>query len=312
MSDSFITDLAGLSAPLTKLCETAAAGLGRLYEPTHIRRMAKAKADEIKLISEAIQNNPEIPIKYDDGKLIVDGTDFTELAKRAQQRFVSQELKKQHNLDSIIAQAAVTLKDADSVDKSPVDPNWISRFFDTAAHISTEEMHLIWGKILAGEITTGGSFSIRTLELLKNFSMHDAILFKKFSSYVLNSDKLYYIFNAEKILDKCRITYDELLQLSDCGMLNIQPFQTITFTVQKGGFSRIRNDWNFIFIGNSGSDEIKLQYNCLFLTQSAKELYQLVAEKGNKEYMKAIADEIKSKFPHNHSLSMQMQLSAKD
>lgn len=43
-----IKDLAGLSQPLTKLVEVISIGIGKLYEPAHIKRMANAKAYEIK------------------------------------------------------------------------------------------------------------------------------------------------------------------------------------------------------------------------------------------------------------------------
>lgn len=48
-----IKDLAGLSQPLTKLVEVVAQGLGTVYEPIHIKRMAKARAMEIKTIASA-------------------------------------------------------------------------------------------------------------------------------------------------------------------------------------------------------------------------------------------------------------------
>ena len=55
-----ITDLLGLSEPLAKLLETVSCGIGKLYEPTHIKRIAKAKAEEIKIISDAVTDNAGI------------------------------------------------------------------------------------------------------------------------------------------------------------------------------------------------------------------------------------------------------------
>lgn len=56
-----IKDLAGLSQPLTKFVEVVSQGIGTLYEPTHIKRMAKSRAKEIKTISSAI-NDSNLPI----------------------------------------------------------------------------------------------------------------------------------------------------------------------------------------------------------------------------------------------------------
>ena len=40
-----VKDLAGLSQPLTKLVEVVSQGIGTLYEPIHIKRIAKARAE---------------------------------------------------------------------------------------------------------------------------------------------------------------------------------------------------------------------------------------------------------------------------
>src|SRR5947209_1282777 len=40
-----LTELTGLSKPLCKLIDAVQAGIGMLYQPTHIRRGARAKAD---------------------------------------------------------------------------------------------------------------------------------------------------------------------------------------------------------------------------------------------------------------------------
>ena len=38
-----IHDILGLEEPLTKLIECVSNGIGKIYEPTHIKRIAKAK-----------------------------------------------------------------------------------------------------------------------------------------------------------------------------------------------------------------------------------------------------------------------------
>lgn len=43
-----ISDVLGLSKPLSKLIEVASAACGKFYEPLNIKRLADAKAYEIK------------------------------------------------------------------------------------------------------------------------------------------------------------------------------------------------------------------------------------------------------------------------
>lgn len=50
-----VSDILGLSQPLTKLVETIARGVGIVYEPTHKKRMAKATAEEIQIIANECQ-----------------------------------------------------------------------------------------------------------------------------------------------------------------------------------------------------------------------------------------------------------------
>ena len=101
-----VTDVLGLAKPLQKLVETVAIGIGKVYEPTHIRQMAKAKADEIQIISDSVNKNIALPIHYEDGSICITAEDANELARRAQNRALYQEMKKQQNIESVIGKAS--------------------------------------------------------------------------------------------------------------------------------------------------------------------------------------------------------------
>jgi len=77
-----IKDLAGLAAPASKIVEVFAKATGVLYEPTRIRREAEAQADAL-----VVKTNAEI--QADD------------LRRRAVERFITQEIKKQENLEAV-------------------------------------------------------------------------------------------------------------------------------------------------------------------------------------------------------------------
>lgn len=306
-----VTDCLGISTPLTKLCETVSAGLGKLYEPSHIRRMAKAKADEINLIGEAIRQNPELPIKYENGKLLLDGTDCTELAQRAQQRFAFQELKKQQNLDNIIGRAAESLNSTPTVDSTPVDTNWISRFFDAAAHITSDEMQRLWGRILAGEITSGGSFSLRTLDILKNFSKRDAELFCRIAPLFLFDDNICFIPTNNTLLRKYGLSYDNLVELTACGIININPLQRVNWVLRENAASKLFCHKDIIILANLGSKEEKITFDSYFITREAKELSTLISQKSNHDYLKDVVQDFKNQLPKNSPIHIDLQLSAK-
>lgn len=67
-------------------------------------------------------------------------------------------MKKQNNIDNVVSFAAQTISTQSSVSEESVDNDWVTRFFDSVADVSSEEMQMIWGKILAGEVNEPGSF----------------------------------------------------------------------------------------------------------------------------------------------------------
>jgi hypothetical protein len=79
--------LAAVSAPLTKLVETVSAGLGRVYEPMHQRRMAKAEGDRMVILANA-------------------ATEVTDIQRRAADRWLAVETIRQQNIEAIADKAS--------------------------------------------------------------------------------------------------------------------------------------------------------------------------------------------------------------
>lgn len=147
-----------LSAPVTKLIEVVAAGCGRLYEPTGIRRKARAEGDAAVILEGAR------------GRV-------SELRDRAAQRLLDTEERRQQNIEAITEDAIKRLPG--TVSDDPVDQDWAARFFSECQDISNEEMRSVWARLLAGEVARPGSFSPRTLWVLKNLTRREAQLFNE-------------------------------------------------------------------------------------------------------------------------------------
>jgi uncharacterized repeat protein (TIGR03899 family) len=183
-----IKDISGLGEPLAKLVEVVASGVGRVSRSFFIKRDADAKAYEIRKLAEALNESTKL---LGDATYTKDGLTLTtprqpevlsaspQLEERALTRATYQEAKKQINIESITQHAAEELRDKETVSDEKVDEDWVSRFFSIAESISSEEMQTLWGKILAGEVTQPGSFSLRTLDTLKNLTKQDAEAFTK-------------------------------------------------------------------------------------------------------------------------------------
>ena len=60
-----------------------------------------------------------------------------------------------------------------------LDPDWFFAFSTMAEEIYSSPMQELWGKIFAVEVARPGSFSLRTLQLLKTLTHRDAKVFNK-------------------------------------------------------------------------------------------------------------------------------------
>ena len=75
-----------------------------------------------------------------------------------------------------------------------VKEDWIYRWRDAAGEVSSEDMQVLWGKVLAGEIRHPGAFSLRTLDFLRNLSPDEAKLIELLAQFAI--DNQWIDFNA--------------------------------------------------------------------------------------------------------------------
>ena len=125
-----------LVSPAEKLIEAVSGAIGKTYEPKHVRKMADAKAYELKVISETVRNNSDVPIIYDSTGVSIDTSDFEEIAKRASSRLAYQEITKQQNIEAVADNAYEELESLTSVSSESVNPDWMFRFFNSVEDIS--------------------------------------------------------------------------------------------------------------------------------------------------------------------------------
>ena len=198
--------------------------------------MADAKAYEIRTISEALRDSSDIPINYEQGTIAMDTKSFDEFVKRTRHRLAYQELMKQQRIESVYNQAYRLLEEEPDVPDTPVDPDWIIRLCNSVEDISSPKMQEIWAKVLANEVKTPGSFSLRTLNVLKNLTQKETALFERISPFVLQSsrdgektfDDCYILANTE-IYKKHGITFPDIMIMDEAGLMSSAALVTMTF-----------------------------------------------------------------------------------
>ena len=261
--------------PLAKLIDVVTNAIGKWYEPRHVVRMAsaEAKAEHIKTIEkvkrEALLNHNE---------------DLYNHLSAVEKRLITKESKRQQNIEQVVNCAANVLSLETEVSSENVDPDWITRFFDIAQDISNEQMQDLWGRVLAGEVKQPKSFSLRTLEMLRNMTSYEAQLFENLSSYVFHYGRCY-IYNG--LLEKGyqNLQYGAIIRLMEMGLIQSVSDVGITLKYQNGekyDCSYIYGGYLYLFSIPNEIGEIKIPVYSL--TLAGCELYKLVSVEPNYEY----------------------------
>lgn len=273
-----------LVSPTEKLIDAVSGAIGKAYEPHHIRKMADAKAYELRQISEAVRNNSDVPIVYDSTGVSIDTSDFEEIAKRASSRLAFQEITKQQNIEAVADKAYEELKSSESVSDKPVNPDWMCRFFNSVENISTEEMQTIWAHILAGEVKEPDTYSYRTLEKLRNMTQQEALIFQRVSECAIKGGNSYFLLENSEILRKHGIEFSDLLILEECGLLSVQTLQ-LTLTVNVNEPRGINNKNILGLVYGKKTEPSNLKINCFVFTESGIQLIQGIGNPCNSEYL---------------------------
>lgn len=81
--------------PVDRLIEVVANAIGEAYELKHIRKMADAKAYELRNISDELRNNSDLPIVYNSiDSIEVNLSDYNSLIERTGKRLAYQEIQR--------------------------------------------------------------------------------------------------------------------------------------------------------------------------------------------------------------------------
>lgn len=195
-----IAKLGDLSKPATALIEKISDAVGGVFKPYQIVRVAKAEAEVSRIQAEA-----QIQV--------------TDLHRRAMQRFLEEEAKKQSNMEAITQNAIPLLEDRSSPQN--VSDDWITNFFDKSRIVSDAEMQGLWSRVLAGEANEPGAFAKRTVNLLADLDKDDATLFTKLCGFGwMIGNVVSLIFDVQvQIYNNAGINFNSLSHLESLGLI---------------------------------------------------------------------------------------------
>lgn len=184
------------------------------------------------------------------------------------------------NIVSAYSFAINELKKLPGVDGENLDPDWATAFYDSAKDSSDEEIQVLWGKILAGEIAHHGKFYKRTLSILKNMESEEAKHFVELVPLLITKETVpEFIFQNNEFFQ-----YNDLQTLMDCGIVNSSD-GLYTYTgldqVKLPGFKLV----------SKNNDVKELQLEGFALTDAGLQLCQLIeCNYADENYVKQLVD----------------------
>lgn len=198
-----LINLGDLSKPATMLIEKVCNAVGIIYEPTRLKRLviAETEAEKIKTLA---------------------GIELCEVERRALERFVHQETRKQEIIENITYQAASSLQHDAKVES--LEEDWVAHFFKQCDTVSDKEMQSLWARLLSGEAANPGTYSKRTVDFVSTIDKIDAALFTAFCQFVWDiSDPTPLIYEIENEVYKMKgINFASLKHLDSIGLISLE------------------------------------------------------------------------------------------
>lgn len=256
--------------------------------------------DERKLLLEANlvkQHSDDVYLETKDSYELTNETD-KKLIQRTQMRFLTQELRKQKNLEQIFDKTEKTLENEQAESQEnlskPLSEDWLSYYIEGARKISDEQVQDLWAKILAGEIITPKTFSKRTLDVLLRLSPEEANLFEKVCGYVVEISNNVVIINEEKLNYPNYFTYLEIMRLGECGLINTSNTSSLNANIAPASkFAIIYG--NDTIVGESTRQE-NIHLPIYPLTVTGIELSKIVSPNRKYDYVRNLTQYLKDKY----------------
>lgn len=195
------------------------------------------------------------------------------------------EYYKANNFLTIAKKADCYYQDHPRIDTGTIyDFDWFVRFYEAAGSVSDDTMQNLWAKILAGEIAQPSSFSLKTIDVMKNLSKKDAELFIKICShsFVINGSN-YFLPNEDEYLKFAGIIYENIMKLNELGLMFSDGLISLDLSISnEPQILMINHDLIMVIASSSGKPE-KASINQYPFTGVGKELSTLISESASDE-----------------------------
>ena len=220
-------------------------------------------------------------------------------------------LRKQKNIETIMEKAFAFCAN-NSIDKR-TDLDWFNRYITLAEDVSNNTMQDLWAKILAGELTRSGSYSLKALKVFRDMSIVDAKLLAKACSLAVKDQSkkniriisgtyqqpgLFNFLNKDRQryinLSHFGLNYADILSLADNHLL----YQQESESSMMASGEKLNLNYNGVPLNLTGKKQnIALQF--YKFTPIGAELAHLISDKPNDEFFVMLKQQLSHHFEIN-------------
>ncbi|MGF7239677.1 hypothetical protein ABIC11_000082 [Pseudomonas oryzihabitans] len=306
MSDWNFSELA---QALWKTC--ADNGIGSLLRPGQRRRDAYAEADakridaqgefDAQLILKGEKTLADFQLARSHRIARIEGRfepdfDMEALPALVAEQHVNDLVRREVNIAKALLHAEEELqKDESPAPTEGVDGDWLRRWRDSAGEVSSEDLQQLWGRLIAGEVKSPRTYSLRVFDIIRNMSSGDAGLVAKLAPLVIQG--FVWRESGQEYLSKIGIDFDDVLYLEEIGVV-------------ASSAGMLRRSWSngdgidsyhtLMYVQNLGliiESPVKsaVAYLTGFaLTRAGMELIKLCKFEADREYLIAVANHLKT------------------
>lgn len=169
-------------------------------------------------------------------------------------------------------------------EKGTYDFDWFVRFFEAAGNVSDDTMQNLWAKILAGEIASPSTFSLKTIDVMRNMCKRDAELFIKICSHSFASNpENYFLPNEDDFLEAVGVAYIDIMKLSELGLIFNDGMITLNMTIDNEPRILINNTSLIMMISSTSGKSEQASIRQYPFTEVGKEISTLISKGASDE-----------------------------
>ncbi|CAI8790952.1 DUF2806 domain-containing protein [Pseudomonas sp. IT-P171] len=141
----------------------------------------------------------------------------SEVFEKTIEQMIGDNVRKNINISKAVFYAEDHLKHkASPGSDTAVEKDWVHRWRELVGNVSSEEMQRLWGRLLAEEVESPGSFSLRCLEFIKNLSRQEAHLIERLAKISFRKN----LWGDDDVLEEFGFSFDDLMELQGLGVIS--------------------------------------------------------------------------------------------